>query len=84
MCCNSCQSDNVRTFTGESAIHLPGLKSLNMPIVWVFPKLRVCLDCGFAEFQIPEKELKVLEEGAFAKEGRINLALPAKNRFESG
>ena len=60
MACKSCQSDNKRLFNGEVAIHFPGLKGLNKPIVWVFPKLKVCLECGLAEFAIPESELRVL------------------------
>jgi hypothetical protein len=44
-------------------MHFPGLKGLNEPIVWVFPKIAVCLDCGFAEFLIPETELRLLAEG---------------------
>ena len=63
MSCESCQAEKRRVFNGEVAIHFPGLKGLNMPIVWVFPKLNVCLDCGFAEFEIPERELRVLEDG---------------------
>ena len=63
MPCASCQSDKRRVFNVEIAIHFPGLKGLDMPIVWVFPKLTVCLECGFAEFEIPERELRVLSEG---------------------
>lgn len=61
--CNSCQSDNRHTFNGEIAIHFPGLKGLDKPIVWVFPKVVVCLNCGFAEFVVSERELKVLGTG---------------------
>ncbi len=63
MACKSCQSQNWRTFNGEIVIHFPGLTGLDKPIVWVFPKLLVCLDCGFAEFTVPERELQVLEQG---------------------
>lgn len=61
--CSSCQSDTRGTFTGEMAIHFPGLKGLNKPIVWAFPQISVCLDCGLAQFAIPEKELEVLRTG---------------------
>jgi hypothetical protein len=54
MSCKSCQSQNQRTFGAEIAIHLPGLST---PHVFLFPKLLVCLDCGFTEFSIPETEL---------------------------
>ena len=47
----------------EFAIHFPGLQGLDKPIVWVFPKPLVCLDCGFTEFAIPERELRVLAQG---------------------
>jgi hypothetical protein len=58
--CSSCQSANQGTFNGEIAIHFPGLEGLDKPIVWVFPKLLVCLNCGFTEFTIPETELREL------------------------
>ena len=63
MSCQSCQFENVRTLSGEVAIHFPGLKGLDMPIVWVFPKIKVCLECRRAEFDIPESELRVLKTG---------------------
>ena len=63
MPCKSCESNNHRTFNGEIAIHFPGREGLDKPIVWVFPKLVVCLHCGFTEFTVPERELQVLERG---------------------
>ena len=61
--CTSCQSENQKTFTAEVAIHFPGLKGLDKPIVWVFPQLLVCLECGRSEFVIKERELKVIQTG---------------------
>ena len=72
MWCKSCQSQNRRNLNGEIAIHFPGLKGLDKPIVWVFPKFLVCLDCGFAEFTVPERELQVLEQ-EFPVEGAVVL-----------
>jgi hypothetical protein len=63
MSCKACKSDNERVFNGEVAIHFPGLKGVGLPFVWVFPKLRVCLECGVSEFEIPERELRVLKDG---------------------
>jgi hypothetical protein len=63
-CCKSCKSDNQSTFNGEIAIHFRGIEGLDEPIVWVFPKLLVCLNCGFAGFTLPERELSVLARGA--------------------
>jgi hypothetical protein len=63
MSCKSCQSENQHTFNGEIAIHFPGLKGLDKPIVWVYPKLLVCLNCGFTEFAIPETGFRQLTEG---------------------
>jgi hypothetical protein len=66
MSCKSCHFENQREFDGELAIHFPGLKGLDKPIVWLFPKIRVCFNCGFAEFVIPEAELRRLVEGEAA------------------
>lgn len=63
MICKRCASDSQRSFNGEIAVHFLGLNGLDKPIVWVFPKLAVCLVCGFAEFIVPERELRVLVQG---------------------
>jgi hypothetical protein len=60
MICRSCGLEKLSKFVGELVIHLPGLKNLDKPTVWVFPEIWVCLNCGDAEFAVPERELFVL------------------------
>jgi hypothetical protein len=62
MTCKSCSSENHRKFSSEIIVHFAGLKNLDTPPVFVFPKLLVCLDCGFTEFAIPEAEVRQLGE----------------------
>jgi len=69
MPCKSCGSLNQRKLTGEVAIHFPGLKNLDQPIVWVFPELLVCLDCGTTEFTVPKSKLRQLAKGDAAAAG---------------
>jgi hypothetical protein len=66
MPCHSCGSVNQYNFRGEMGIHFPGLKNIDKPVVWVFPDLIVCLDCGMAEFTVPEAELRLLAKGSAA------------------
>jgi hypothetical protein len=54
-------SENQNSFGGEIALHFRGLAGLNKPIVWVFPQVLVCLNCGFAEFVVPEEQKKTLQ-----------------------
>lgn len=58
--CRHCSSRSRSEFNAEVAIHFTGLKGLDKPIVWVFPKLFVCLTCGAATFDVPRNELSVL------------------------
>jgi hypothetical protein len=61
MRCRSCGSSlGSQTFNGEIALHFPGLDGLKKPIVWVFPKVLVCLNCGLAEFAVPDEQVKTL------------------------
>lgn len=62
--CKSCGNSNQSEFSSEICIHFPGLQGLDIPAVFVFPKLVVCLDCGFTECLIPETELRRLAVGA--------------------
>jgi hypothetical protein len=58
--CESCKSVNQKKFSAQMGIHFPGLKNIDKPTVWVFSDVMVCLDCGTAEFAVPEEELRQL------------------------
>jgi hypothetical protein len=60
MTCRLCGSNNQAEYDAEINIHLP--RDGDKAAVLVFPKLVVCLDCGVAEFAIPEAELRLLRE----------------------
>jgi len=69
MSCKSCGSVNQKKFSAEMAIRLPELKGIGKPVVWAFPEVVVCLDCGTAEFAVPEAELRQLSKGDAAPAG---------------
>jgi hypothetical protein len=69
MTCKGCHSANWREFTAEINIHFPGRKGIDVPTVWVFPKMSVCMDCGFAGFTVPDVELKKLDSNDWRKGG---------------
>jgi hypothetical protein len=60
MYCASCESSNQAEFTTEIMIHYSGLKNIDKPGVHLFPKVLVCLDCGFSCFTSPETDLAML------------------------
>jgi hypothetical protein len=61
--CHSCASSRKAEFLGEICMHFPGgLESLDKPLLWAYPKVVVCLDCGSVQFTLPEKELRVIQE----------------------
>jgi hypothetical protein len=40
----SCKlAEHQRSLSAEIAIHFPGLKGLDKPTVWAYPKILVCL-----------------------------------------
>lgn len=52
-------------------------------MLWVFPEVTVCLQCGFADFAIPERERKVLASG-IAVEGALISDLEGEKRKTVG
>ena len=68
MTCRSCRSVNQAEFPAELLIHFGGLKNLEKPGVLVFPKLLVCLDCGFLQSTVPAPELAYLVAGTSDRE----------------
>lgn len=65
MGCTRCSSDSLKPLDAEVAIHLPGWEGLEKPLVLVFPKLTVCLACGFVEFALPAAQLEQLKDNDF-------------------
>jgi|SRR5208282_3892196 len=63
MRCKACKPERQLKFGAEIVIHFPGREGLDKSPVWVFPKLLVCIDCGFTEFAIPETQLALLASG---------------------
>ena len=72
MNCKSCGSDKLGNVSAEIALHFPGLQGLTKPIVWVFPEVFVCLNCGKAEFAVPETQLSCLADEQPDSQSRSN------------
>jgi hypothetical protein len=66
--CKSCGTEGQCKFPTEVAIHVR-----DEPLVFVFPEIFVCLNCGkpeiAEEFRIPENELRLLTKGDAAGAG---------------
>jgi hypothetical protein len=65
MSCKRCASDLLAAFSGELGIHFPRYEGLNKPLVFAFPKMMVCLDCGFVEFVLAGPVIEQLRKGVF-------------------
>ena len=60
MSCRSCGSENRTEFPSEISVHISGLENVNKPMMMVFPRLLVCMDCGFTELTLTRNELRLL------------------------
>lgn len=58
--CIACGSEKRAKFAAEIAVHIPGLNNLDKPHLFVFPEILVCMNCGKAEFTVPESQLLML------------------------
>jgi hypothetical protein len=58
-----------RNSAGGWTSHFSGLKDIGKQVVWVFTGVVVCLDCGTAEFAVPEEDLRQLAKGDAAAAG---------------
>jgi hypothetical protein len=80
MRCVGCGSEHLKEFPSETAIHFSGLENLDKPHVLVFPKVIVCLDCGFAGFNIAEPELGRLGSAMARNESLPTKRTPLRSR----
>jgi hypothetical protein len=57
MPCKKCGSEDQTEFSAEINVHFQGHGERDKGAVLLFPKLLVCLGCGFTEFVISERDL---------------------------
>jgi hypothetical protein len=60
----------LQNFDGELAIHFSGREGLDKPHVFVYPKLKTCLNCGHVEFAIADEQLAQLKNSVFPVQWR--------------
>ena len=60
MSCRRCASDNQGEFGAEMTVVHRELRDVAKAPVLVYAQILVCSDCGFAEFSVPEEELRLL------------------------
>jgi len=58
--CAVCQSTDHREFPAEMNIHVPGTNAVDIPNVWVFQAIFVCMDCGAARFSVSHAKRREL------------------------
>jgi hypothetical protein len=62
MSCALCTSVNESEFTAKIMIHSSGPMRVDNPGVLAFPKIAVCMDCGFSRFTTTEAQLQSLSK----------------------
>jgi hypothetical protein len=66
MPCKKCGLEHQREYTSEMNVHFQQQSDFDRQAVLLFPKLLVCLECGFTEFTISQSELPLLAKRAEA------------------
>jgi hypothetical protein len=64
MPCKKCGSEHQAEYGAEINVHSPAYNDLDKQALLLFPKLLVCLKCGFTEFTLSESELPLLTNRA--------------------
>ncbi len=62
MSCPSCASGNQSEFPFEMLVHFACLENLSKTGIFLFPKILVCMDCGFLQYRVPASQLSLLAE----------------------
>jgi hypothetical protein len=80
MSCRSCGSKDHAEFGAEIGVHALGLKNVDKPPVFLFPRLVVCMNCGLTEFTIAENELRLLGKRPAIRTGGDCREIPTEQR----
>jgi len=60
--CKSCGSLTLVQLNAEICFHFPGLSGLMISPIFAFPKVAVCLDCGFLQSNLTAEDLRRIKE----------------------
>ena len=69
--CPNCNSNHHGQFSAEILIHPRSTESLCNPGVLVFPKILVCLACGFSLFIIPQVKVALMSKKVVASKRKV-------------
>jgi ribosomal protein L40E len=69
--CHTCSSTRLNKLRTELALHFNGLKNVNKPVLWTFPDVVVCTDCGEACLHITPHELQWWEQDAQGQQSSV-------------
>jgi hypothetical protein len=83
MSCSFCNSNYQAVFAAEVNIHVSGPMNAASPGVFVFPRLLICMDCGYSSFVMPEIELTVLAGAAHAGNATTSREQPAEAQCQA-
>jgi len=72
--CRICESENVSLLNAETNLHFPGRRGLDQQSIFAFPRVTVCLNCGYSEFTLTERELQPLRAEAVRPSGEKTAA----------
>ncbi len=52
--CPKCNSESVSTIPAEIRLYRNGPRTLSHPPMYPSPDIKICLDCGWSEFTVPD------------------------------
>jgi hypothetical protein len=69
MVCKVCSSGNQIQLKSEMCLHQPS--GFNRPELFIFPKVSICLQCGFTEFRLSDEDLLQVRKGDAQQDDRL-------------
>jgi hypothetical protein len=72
--CPQFVSGNQVEFSAEIMVHRDALKNVNNSDVMLFPRVLVCMACGFSQFTVPKPEIMLLASDSPNDEGLTTAA----------
>jgi predicted nucleic-acid-binding Zn-ribbon protein len=62
MACKKCGSENLMNLKGEITASFPRIEDVKAAPIYFAQEFGICLECGFAELQVPAAQLEALRK----------------------